>query len=224
MRNNYACKQVTKFRHSADRKFYLVDKYNINSWHSDCTCRFGSLGISHRFSTMKSSPISRRAFLKSGTSAAVVSSVGVGLTSTSAYAAAQSTGTTLDYPANDIGLATDMPVNEPVSFSYPDARSPCMAIKMGTAVPGGVGPEQDIVAYSILCTHMGCPVAYDGDDRVFKCNCHYSMFDAEKSGQMVSGQATEDLPRVLLEYNSDNDTVTAVGIDGLIYGRQANIL
>ena len=41
---------------------------------------------------------------------------------------------------------------------------------------------------------------------------------------MISGQATEDLPRVLLEYNADTDTVTAVGIDGLIYGRQANIL
>lgn len=173
---------------------------------------------------MKSSPISRRNFLKSGTSAAVVSTVGVGLNSRTAHAASEGTTTALDYPANDVGLAADMPVNEPVNFNYPDARSPCMAIKMGAAVPGGVGPEQDIVAYSILCTHMGCPVAYDSDDRVFKCNCHYSMFDAEKAGQMVSGQATEDLPRVLLKYNADSDTVTAVGVDGLIYGRQANIL
>jgi len=180
--------------------------------------------ISHWIIEMKSAPISRRAFLKSGTSAAVVGTVGVGLSSTSAHAATAGTGTTLDYPANDISLAADLLVNEPMSFSYPDARSPCMAIKMGSAVPGGVGPEQDIVAYSILCTHMGCPVAYDGDDRVFKCNCHYSMFDAEKGGQMVTGQATEDLPRVLLEYNADSDTVRAVGIDGLIYGRQANIL
>ena len=173
---------------------------------------------------MKSSPISRRAFLKSGTSAAVVGTVGVGLNSTHAYAESASSGTTLDYPSSDVGKAADMLVSEPMTFSYPDASSPCMAIKMGSPVPGGVGPEQDIVAYSILCTHMGCPVAYDGDNRVFKCNCHFSMFDAEKGGQMVSGQATEDLPRVLLEYNADSDTVRAVGIDGLIYGRQANIL
>ena len=52
----------------------------------------------------------------------------------------------------------------------------------------------------------------------------YSMFDAEQAGQMISGQATEDLPRVRLVHDAESDTVTAVGIDGLIYGRQANIL
>jgi arsenite oxidase small subunit len=173
---------------------------------------------------MKESPVSRRAFLKSGTTAAVVGTVGVGLNPTLAHADSADSGTTLDYPATEVGKAADMLVNEPMSFSYPDTSSPCLAIKMGSPVPGGVGPEQDIVGYSILCTHMGCPVAYDGDNKVFKCNCHYSMFDAEKGGQMITGQATEDLPRVLLEYNVDSDTVRAVGIDGLIYGRQANIL
>jgi arsenite oxidase small subunit len=44
------------------------------------------------------------------------------------------------------------------------------------------------------------------------------------SGQMVCGQATEDLPMIKLSYDAKNDSVTAVGIDGLIYGRQANIL
>ena len=29
-------------------------------------------------------------------------------------------------------------------------------------VPAGVGPDGDIVAYSSLRTHMGCPVVYDG--------------------------------------------------------------
>ena len=40
---------------------------------------------------------------------------------------------------------------------------------------------------------------------------------------MVCGQATEDLPRIALEYDAKSDSVTAVGVDGLIYGRQANI-
>ena len=85
-------------------------------------------------------------------------------------------------------------------------------------------PNKDIVAYSTLCTHMGCPVAYESGTKVFKCSCHFSMFDAENGGQMVCGQATEDLPRVLLDYDAKTDTVSAVGVDGLIYGRQANIL
>ena len=95
---------------------------------------------------------------------------------------------------------------------------------MGTAVPGGVGPDKDIVAFSTLCTHMGCPVAYDAATKSFKCPCHFSMFDAEMSGQMICGQATENLPRVQLSYDAKTGSIMAVGIDGLIYGRQANIL
>mgnify|MGYP002336272755 CR=1 FL=1 len=87
-----------------------------------------------------------------------------------------------------------------------------------------MGPDKDIVAYSTLCTHMGCPVSYDAQARTFKCPCHYSMFDPEKSGQMVCGQATEDLPRVVLQHDEHSGAITAIGIEGLIYGRQANLL
>jgi arsenite oxidase small subunit len=117
-----------------------------------------------------------------------------------------------------------MALNAPVSFAYPDAASPCTALKLGSRVPGGVGPDGDIVAYSAMCTHMGCPVVYEPATKVFKCPCHFSMFDAEKAGQMIAGQATENLPRVRLQYDEKTGTVSAVGIEGLIYGRQANVL
>lgn len=117
-----------------------------------------------------------------------------------------------------------MPVNQAISFAYPDASSPCVALRMGSPVQGGVGPNKDIVAFSSLCTHMGCPVAYEEGTKTFKCACHFSIFDPEHGGQMVCGQATEDLPRVLLNYDAATDTVSAIGVDGLIYGRQANIL
>ncbi len=176
---------------------------------------------------MQEYKLSRRIFLKSsGGAAAAVGSAGAALVPTGAEAAtpAGSTSTNLTYPKRNVGKAGGMPVNQAVSFSYPDPGSPCVALRIGSAVPGGVGPNQDIVAYSALCTHMGCPVQYEGGTKVFKCGCHFSMFDAEQGGQMVCGQATEDLPRVLLDYDATTDTVSAVGVDGLIYGRQANIL
>jgi len=71
---------------------------------------------------------------------------------------------------------------------------------------------------------MGCPTTYDNATKTFKCPCHFSEFDAEKAGQMICGQATENLPRVLLQYDEASDTLSAVGIDALIYGRQANII
>lgn len=175
--------------------------------------------------------VSRRIFLKvAGTSVAgvgaAVSPVGSAMAASHNEAATQAAAgaAVLPYPKMAVGKVKSMQVNTPVAFSYPDADSPCVAIKMGQRVAGGVGPDGDIVAYSNLCTHMGCPLMYDAATKSFKCPCHYSMFDPEKSGQMICGQATEDLPQIQLEYDAASDTVRAVAVSGLIYGRQANVL
>jgi len=178
---------------------------------------------------MENAKVSRRIFLVSsggGTAAAALATAGLAPAQAATPAGTPTPGgsTTLNYPRRAVGKATSMPVNEVVSFSYPDASSPCYAIRMGAPVPGGVGPNKDIVAYSGMCTHMGCPVAYEPGTKTFKCGCHFSIFDPENSGQMVCGQATEDLPQILLEYDARSDSVQAVAINGLLYGRQSNIL
>ena len=167
--------------------------------------------------------ISRRVFLKAG--GGVAASVVIGVPALTQATPSSAEGrVNLPYPMNAITKAQKLQVNTPVPFSYPDAASPCALIKMGVAVPGGVGPDRDIVAYSTLCTHMGCPVTYDPEQRLFKCPCHFSIFDPEHVGQMVSGQATENLPSIVLVYNPDDDSVNAVAVEGLIYGRQSNLL
>jgi len=171
-----------------------------------------------------SEKISRRAFFKisSSVAAGVGATVG-GMGAAHGAAPAEAGRATLPYPAKAIGRAGAIQAGTPLMFNYPDAASPCAAVKLGKAVEGGVGPDRDIVAYSTMCTHMGCPVQYDGKG-TFKCGCHFSQFDAEKSGQMICGQATENLPRIQLQYNSRTDSITAVGIEGLLYGRQSNVL
>lgn len=164
--------------------------------------------------------LSRREFFKVTGGVAA----GAGLAIGSAAEAAEVGQTTLPYQAKALGKAGALQPNTPVAFQFPDAASPCSLIKMGSPVPGGVGPNRDIVAYSTLCTHMGCPVTYDAGKKTFNCGCHFSMFDAEKNGQMICGQATESLPRIVLAHNDKTDTVTALAVDGLIYGRQANVL
>ncbi len=168
--------------------------------------------------------VSRRDFFRISGGLAAGAGVAVSGLASANGEATPNTATTLPYPAKAVGKSGGMKVNVPVAFNYPDAASPCQAIKMGEAVPGGVGPNNDIVAYSILCTHLGCPTAYDAKDRCFKCPCHFSIFDAEKSGQTVCGQAPTNLPRIVLGYDAKSDTVNAVAVDGLIYGRQANVL
>jgi arsenite oxidase small subunit len=122
-----------------------------------------------------------------------------------------------------IGKAGSLKSGEPVNFSYPDADSPCRLIRTGKPAVGGVGPDRDIVAFSMLCTHQGCPTTYDPASGTFKCPCHYSIFDPEKGGQQVCGQGTSNLPQIELVYDSATDAVRAVGVIGLIYGRTANI-
>ena len=162
--------------------------------------------------------------MSTGGAVGAVGLAGSGAASAQKAALHAATGMTLTYPKQVVGKASALPLNQATAFTYPDASSRCYAIRLGSSVPSGVGPNKDIVAYSGMCTHMGCPVAYVPETKSFKCGCHYSMFDAELDGQMIVGQATEDLPRVLLEFDDKTGTVHAVGIDGLLYGRQANIL
>jgi arsenite oxidase small subunit len=166
--------------------------------------------------------VSRRDFLK--LSGGVAASAAAVPTNALAASSADAGGAVLPYKAKVVGRAGTLGADQAVAFTFPDASSPCALLKMGTPVPGGVGPNQDIVAYSTMCTHMGCAVNYDSAQRVFRCPCHFSVFDAEKSGEMVCGQATENLPRIVLKYNDKDDSVTAVGVVGLLYGRQSNIL
>ena len=103
--------------------------------------------------------VSRRDFLK------ITGGVAAGAAALPATAeaatAANAGAATLPYPSKAVGKGGALSVNQPVAFTFPDASSPCALVKTGSPVPGGVGPNQDIVAYSTMCTHMGCPVAYD---------------------------------------------------------------
>ena len=173
------------------------------------------------------SKVSRRVFFIKTSTAAAAGAAGAAIAVPGTAQAAPATDAgraTLPYPRRAITAISKLKVNEPLAFTYPDSASPCALIKMGHRVPGGIGPDGDVVAFSTLCTHMGCPVAYDAGTKTFKCGCHFSIFDPENGGQMVCGQATEDLPRVLLDFDARANAVVAVGVDGLIYGRQANIL
>lgn len=166
--------------------------------------------------------LTRRGFLKATGSAAAGVGIGIGKVTSAEAAAVDAGRATLPFVPKVVGRASQLQDNVPLAFTFPDASSPCAMIKMGAPVPGGVGPNRDIVAYSTRCTHMGCPVDYDAGTKTFKCPCHFSIFDPEKAGQMVVGQATENLPSVTLEYNARDDSVRAVAVEGLIYGRQSN--
>ena len=129
----------------------------------------------------------------------------------------------VEYPPNRLANISDLAVNEPMDIAYPDADSPGVLLKLGQPVEGGVGPDGDIVAYSVLCPHKGWTLSYNGEDRTLNCPGHHSRFDAEAGGQQIWGHATNNLPQFVLRVDDKGD-IHAEGVDELIYGRLSNVL
>ncbi len=94
----------------------------------------------------------------------------------------------VSYPSSRLANEKDLAVDQPLDIAYPDDESPGVLLKLGRPVPGGVGPEGDIVAFSTLCPHKGFPLAYVAADRTLSCPGHYSRFDCEQGGQQVWGR------------------------------------
>jgi arsenite oxidase small subunit len=160
--------------------------------------------------------LTRREFVQlTGAGTAALTAAGLPVASPAAQA---KTG----YPVQDLASLASLAPGDAVGFNYPDENSPALLIRLTDTAVDGVGPDQSVVAYSILCTHKGCPVTFKPEQRMLICPCHWSTFDPARSGSMVIGQASQALPRI--ELSVEGDMVRATGIVGLIYGRHTNIL
>ncbi len=119
-----------------------------------------------------------------------------------------------------VGSVSELETDEPRVIMYPDAGSACVLVKLGTPAGGGVGPDEDIVAFSAGCTHMGMSMltSYNAEYKgLGPCPSHLTRFDLTRYGIVVSGHATESLPQVLLEVR--NGEIYATGMRGLVFGR-----
>ena len=74
------------------------------------------------------------------------------------------------FPVIMIANLTDLQVGTPVSFNYPLEETPNILVKLGQQARGGVGPDNDIVAFSQVCQHLGCIYAFVGADSSPACD------------------------------------------------------
>lgn len=64
--------------------------------------------------------------------------------------------------------------------------------------------DGDVVAYSKVCTHAGCPVGlFRETDAALFCPCHQSTFDAQRGAQPTFGPAARALPQLPLGVDGD---------------------
>ena len=166
--------------------------------------------------------VSRRNFLiTSGVTTSVMVTMNAGTAMAEEVPAQVTT-----FPRKLIAKLSELKADEPLDFNYPDegAHSESMIVKLGVKAGGGLGNGQDIVAYNYACTHQGNTLSgsYKSETKSLgACALHLSTYDLTRHGILISGQAYQSLPQVLLEL--DGDDIYAVGIFGLIYGRKENL-
>lgn len=92
--------------------------------------------------------------------------------------------------------------HEPVRYQREKAKAPIIIVRMD---PGSIKiPESrkdwhvgGILAYSKICTHVGCPVSlWERQTHHLLCPCHQSTFDLGDSGVVVFGPAARALPQL----------------------------
>jgi len=70
---------------------------------------------------------------------------------------------------------------------------------LGFDTPDGkalaISRDDDVVAYSAVCTHDGCTVGWDAEAQQISCPCHGSRFDPA-DGSVLQGPARTALPAV----------------------------
>ncbi|BCT76280.1 ubiquinol-cytochrome c reductase [Sinomonas cyclohexanicum] len=67
-----------------------------------------------------------------------------------------------------------------------------------------------IVAYSKICTHVGCPVAlYEQQTHHLLCPCHQSTFDLTHECAVIFGPASRPLPQLPIEVDAEGYLVAS---------------
>jgi cytochrome b6-f complex iron-sulfur subunit len=84
-----------------------------------------------------------------------------------------------------MAIASESEVAPGSAFEFKDSGNPALLVHLDNG---------DFVAYSAVCTHQGCTVAYKGGE--LACPCHGSVFDPAHGAAVVAGPAPRPLPEI----------------------------
>jgi Rieske Fe-S protein len=109
--------------------------------------------------------------------------------SKNAETSSEKTGGTAEKQASGgQAIASTSEVAPGSAVKFKDSGSPAVLVHLQSG---------DFVAYSAVCTHQGCTVAYKNGQ--LACPCHGSVFDPANGAQVVAGPAPRPLPEIPVE-------------------------
>lgn len=97
------------------------------------------------------------------------------------------------------GPLENYPIGIPTLFSFTSATIngwEKTVNSYGVYITRWTAAEDDVSAFSNLCTHLSCRVNWQEDEMVYTCPCHDAIFN--KQGEVVSGPP----PKPLYDYET----------------------
>lgn len=102
-----------------------------------------------------------------------------------------------------VGTLNDFKVGETVNVSFEDPSPlPWAGVTAQTTAWLRRVDNENFIAFSTICTHLGCPVRWLASADLFMCPCHGGVFYAD--GQVASGPPPKPLNRYPVRI-SEND-------------------
>jgi arsenite oxidase small subunit len=140
--------------------------------------------------------------------------------------------TQLTWPKIKVTNINSLKLLTPITFNYPLTNTPNLLVKLGVKAKGGIGPDQDIVAFSDICQHLGCfygfvppkdsppcNTSYKASLSEGYCCCHGSQYDFVDGAKVIGGPAPRPVPQVQLELDASTGDINAVSMGPpTIYG------
>ena len=87
--------------------------------------------------------------------------------------------------SDEAAIAAESDVAPGSAVTFKDAGSPAVLVHLDSG---------DFVAYSAVCTHQGCTVAYKNGQ--LACPCHGSVFDPADGAAVIAGPAPKPLAEI----------------------------
>ena len=93
-----------------------------------------------------------------------------------------------------VGPVERFPIGQTVDVTFEDASPlPWAGVTANTAAWLRRVDESRFVAYTVHCTHLGCPVRWVSDAGLFLCPCHGGVYYAD--GTVSAGPPPKPLPQ-----------------------------
>lgn len=99
-----------------------------------------------------------------------------------------------------IAKVSDVPVGSVFQYINPDDGTPGYLFQPQAGT---------FLAYSAVCSHMGCIVNFYQDANIFQCPCHGANYDGT-TGEVTSGPAPLPLTKPTIEVVGDKITLPAL--------------